>query len=161
VPVQEGASKRLQRLHYLFSQVQLAMPEGIERPELVRRYAVETGLTEKKAEEHLELLEGNAFVEWYDLKLYTTPKGMRWAGYKRDANGDLVDKSEQAEEAYRARAHSSAQKAVQEKSPNEAASNVAPKQTSKGNTDVTLGTHPNKSAEARARTDEGTSSEQR
>src|SRR2546425_8157122 len=97
VPVQEGASKRLQRLNYLFLLVQLAMPEGVERPELIRRYAVDTGLTLKKAEEHLDLLEDNGFVEWNDLRLYTTSEGMRWAGYKRDHNGNLVDKSGQAE----------------------------------------------------------------
>jgi hypothetical protein len=137
------------------------MPEGVERPELIRRYAVDTGLTLKKSEEHLDLLEDNGFVEWNDLRLYTTSEGMRWAGYKRDHSGNLVNKSEQAEEAYRARAHANAQKAAPENATRDNTSDIAQKPTKVGNTLVTLGTHPNKSVEAHARTVEETSSEGR
>jgi len=116
-PVQEGASKRLQRLHYLFSLIQLAMPEGIERPEVIRRYAVETGLTERKSEEHLGLLEECNYVVWYDLRLYTTDAGMRGAGYKRDHRGELVDLAERAEEKYAERTRTNAQKPLPTQTP--------------------------------------------
>ena len=125
------------------------MPDGIERPELIRRYAVDTGLTVKKAEEHLELLEESQFLLWDDLRLYTTSEGMRWAGYKRDHTGDLVDSSERAEEKYRTRAHAqtaSSDKAVVGSTPDPTTHEQA------GNTSVTPGTRLNKNAQAHTRT---------
>ena len=110
-PIQEGASKRLQRMKLLFHLVQIAMPEGIERNELVSEYSIQTGLTLRKAEEHLELLEEAGILRWEDLRLYITQKGLRWAGFVRDSDGKLLDKSESAEEEYREHKRTSTQRA--------------------------------------------------
>jgi len=107
----EGAAKRRERLNLLFHHVHLAMPEGIERPELLRWYEAETGLSAKKAEEHLGLLEECDYVLWNDLRLFTTERGLRWAGFKRDNSGELLDASERAEAKYRECTNANAQKA--------------------------------------------------
>jgi len=89
----------------------LTMPDGIDRNEALQDYAVETGVTMKKAEEHFDLLESTGMIRYDDLRYYTTPKGLRWAGFMRDEKGDLLDPSEKAEEAYREHARANAQKA--------------------------------------------------
>lgn len=87
------------------------MPDGMDRNEALAHYAVETGVTLRKAEEHLELLETTGMLRCDDLRLYTTPKGLRWAGFIRDEKGDLLDVGERAEERHRERTSANAQKA--------------------------------------------------
>ncbi len=91
--------------------VNLSMPEGVERNELLSEYCVQTGLTLRKAEEHLQLLEDTSKLRWEDLRLFTTPAGLRWIGYLRDHDGQLLDEREREEEVYRERARTNAQKA--------------------------------------------------
>ncbi len=91
--------------------INLAMPEGMERNEALDSYAVETGLTPKKAEEHLRLLESTGMLRWDDLRLYVTDKGLRWVGFTRDNAGELLDSRERAEEKHRESANANAQKA--------------------------------------------------
>jgi hypothetical protein len=91
--------------------INLAMPEGMERNEALDSYAVETGVTHKKADEHLTLLESTGMLRWEDLRLYVTDKGLRWAGFTRDNAGELLDPRERAEEKHREHANANAQKA--------------------------------------------------
>jgi hypothetical protein len=81
--------------------VYLAMPEGVDRSELLSEYASETGLTIRKAEEHLELLESTGRLRYDDMRIYTTPKGLRWAGYI----------SQEIQDGEEGRVHTNAQRA--------------------------------------------------
>ena len=69
-PRTAGDLRRKENMNYLRFMVELAMPDGVTREELLRKYAYETGLTVKKATEHLDLLLELNLVSENDLRIY-------------------------------------------------------------------------------------------
>ncbi len=69
-PRTAGDQRRRENMKHLEFMVQLAMPEGITTEELIPRYAYDVGITEKKAIEHLNLLEKLNIVHQDDLRWF-------------------------------------------------------------------------------------------
>jgi hypothetical protein len=147
-------------MKYAVGMVNLAMPEGIDRNEALQEYSAETGLSLKKAEEHFDLLESTGRVRYDDLRYYTTPKGLRWAGFTRDEKGDLLDAGQQAEEQYREIQRTNAQKASSNKASLEGRPGP-PDESEAGSTRVIREPNPNKNSETPTRTRRETGTEGR
>lgn len=72
LPRSAGDLRRKENLRYMIHLVRMKGSSGITRADLVPLYAYQTGLTEKKAEEHLDLLISVRELEEDDLRIYVT-----------------------------------------------------------------------------------------